>query len=156
MNTRPVKTSEVPTAPRKTLYPGPFAALVAGRSRQRLGDFFGLSNFGVNMTELAPGAISALLHHHTKQDEFIYIVAGTPTLMLDDNEYLLQPGECCGFKAGSGIGHQLVNKSAAPVVYLEIGDRVPDDYPVYPNDDLKFSYGDDGNWLFTRKDGSFY
>lgn len=151
----PIAADALP-AIRKTIYPQPFAVQVTGRARRRLGDHFGLANFGVNLTELAPGAASALLHHHSKQDEFIYIVSGTPTLMLDDNAYELKPGDCCGFKAGNGIGHQLINKSSGPVVYLEIGDRMPGDAAFYPNDDLKISVGENGAWIITHKDGTAY
>ncbi|HTQ99502.1 MAG TPA: cupin domain-containing protein, partial [Candidatus Acidoferrum sp.] len=140
MSTKPIAATALP-AHTKTIYPKPFAAKVDGRERRRLGDYFGLTNFGVNLTELAPGSASALLHHHNKQDEFIYVLSGTPTLMLDDEPYPLLPGECYGFKAGTGVGHQLVNKSPNPVLYLEIGDRLPGDFPVYPKDDLKFGYG---------------
>jgi uncharacterized cupin superfamily protein len=156
MTTEPLAAINVPAADRKTLYPAPFAAQVEGRVKHRLGDHYGLSNFGINLTELAPGSVSALLHHHTMQDEFIYIVSGTPTLVLDDKEYLLQPGDCCGFKAGTGIGHQLVNKSQSAVFYLEIGDRTAGDVPAYPKDDLKLTRHADGAWIITHKDGTPY
>lgn len=156
MKTEPVAAADVPAPPRKSLYPPPFAAQVEGRIKHRLGDYFGLTNFGINLTELAPGSVSALLHHHTTQDEFIYVVSGTPTLVLDDKEYLLGPGDCCGFKAGAGVGHQLVNKSSLPVQYLEIGDRAAGDYPEYPRDDLKFTPAEGGAWIITHKDGSPY
>jgi uncharacterized cupin superfamily protein len=152
----PVAAAQVPAPPRKSIYPEPFAGQVAGRIKHRLGDHFGLTNFGINLTELAPGSVSALLHHHSKQDEFIYIVSGTPTLVLDDVEHVLRPGDCCGFKAGTGIGHQLVNRSAEPAVYLEIGDRSAGDYAEYPRDDLKFTQTAAGAWILTHKDGSPY
>jgi uncharacterized cupin superfamily protein len=154
-NTKPIAAVDVEAVSR-TIYPPPFAERVAGRMKRRLGDVFGLGNFGVNLTELAPGAVSALLHHHTRQDEFIYIVAGSPTLLLDDREYMLKPGDCCGFKAGNGVGHQLANRSAQPVQYLEIGDRTPDDHAEYPEDDLKFSQSEGGSWILTRKDGTSF
>jgi uncharacterized cupin superfamily protein len=152
----PTPATDIPISNRKTIYPAPFSAQVEGRLKRRLGDHFGLTTFGINLTELAPGSVSALLHHHTRQDEFIYIVAGTPILVLDDREYPLRAGDCCGFKAGSGVGHQLVNRSKAPVLYLEVGDRSPDDYAAYPNDDLKFTQIDGGAWILTHKDGSPY
>jgi uncharacterized cupin superfamily protein len=156
MNTKPLPAADIPASTRKTIYPPPYAALVEGRSKRRVGDFFGLSNFGVNLTEMAPGSISALLHTHAKQDEFIYIVAGTPTVVLDDKEYLLKPGDCCGFKAGNGIAHQLANKSQAMVVYLEVGDRSLGDVVEYPNDDLKMTQDGAGNWVIAHKDGAPY
>lgn len=154
--TSPIAAAAVPAPPRKSLYPPPFAAQVEGRIKHRLGDHFGLTNFGINLTELAPGSASALLHHHTLQDEFIYVVSGEPTLILNDREYLLHSGDCCGFKAGSGVAHQLVNRSSQVVQYLEVGDRTAGDYAEYPNDDLKFTKLDDGAWILTHKDGSPY
>ena len=156
VNVEPLAALDVPVPNRKTIYPEPFAKLVEGRIKHRLGDHFGLTNFGVNLTELAPGAMSALLHHHTMQDEFVFIVSGTPTLVLDDKEYLLHPGDCCGFKAGTGVGHQLVNRSSHPAQYLEIGDRTTGDYAEYPRDDLKFTQTEGGAWILTHKDGSPY
>lgn len=155
MSVEPISAHEVPPGTRKTLYPQPFASRVEGRTKRRLGDHFGLMNFGINLTELAPGAVSALLHHHTKQDEFIYVVAGTPTLLLDDREYVLRPGDCCGFKAGNGVGHQLVNKSRSPVLYLEIGDRTAGDTADFPKDDLKLTPIESG-WIVSHKDGTPY
>jgi uncharacterized cupin superfamily protein len=153
---KPTAAVDVPVSTRKSIYPPPFSSQVEGRVKHRLGDHFGLMNFGINLTEMAPGAVSALLHHHTKQDEFIYVVTGTPTLVLDDQEYVLRPGDCCGFKAGTGIGHQLVNRSREPVSYLEIGDRLAGDYAAYPRDDLAFTQLADGAWILTHKDGSSY
>jgi uncharacterized cupin superfamily protein len=119
-----------------------------------LGDLFGLTNFGVNLTTLAPGAESALMHRHGKQDEFVYILEGTPTLITETGETPLRPGLCAGFPAG-GTAHHLVNRSDAPVVYLEIGDRTPGDLAEYPNDDLQAAH-EDGRWFFTHKDGRPY
>jgi uncharacterized cupin superfamily protein len=152
----PVSAESIPEPETKTIYPQPFAALVEGRIKRKLGDFFGLTNFGINLTSLKPGAVSALLHHHAKQDEFIYILEGAPTLILGDEEFLLQPGDCHGFKAGSGIGSQLVNKSAEITTFLEIGDRTLGDEVEYPNDDLKATQQADGSWKLTHKDGSPY
>ena len=137
-------------------YPQPFAARVAGREKRPLGDVFGLANFGVNLTRLRPGACSALRHAHAKQDEFVYILAGHPLLVDDSGEMQLAPGMCAGFKAGSGNGHQLVNRGGDDVLYLEVGDRTPGDSVIYPDDDLKAVLGTDGAWQFKRKDGTSY
>jgi len=145
-------------APRakSTNYPEPFAARMAGREKRPLGEVFGLTNFGVNLTRLAPGGISALRHAHTKQDEFVYILSGRPVLVMDAGETPLTPGMCAGFKAGTGDGHHLVNRSPEEVVYLEIGDRSPSDMGSYPDDDLQASLGEGGKWRFTHKDGRPY
>ena len=128
------------------------ASLAGGRP---LGDLFGLKNFGVNLTTLHPGGESALLHRHSKQDEFIYILQGNPTLVTDQGEVTLAPGICAGFPA-QGLAHQLVNRTSSVVTYLEIGDRTPGDEGSYPADDIKAMLGPDGKWQFTHKDGSKY
>jgi uncharacterized cupin superfamily protein len=117
---------------------------------------FGLSNFGVNLTRLAPGAMSALRHAHSHQDEFVYILEGKPTLVTDGNRTALAPGACAGFKAGSGNAHHLVNETAQAVIYLEIGDRSAGDTVVYPDDDIAVAFGPDGKWLIAHKDGTPY
>jgi uncharacterized cupin superfamily protein len=140
----------------QTIYPAPFADVVRGRLRRRLGDVFGLANFGVNLTEIAPGTASALAHHHTRQDEFIYVLEGTLTLLLDGQAQTLQAGDCYGFKAGDGVAHQLVNNSDAPALYLEVGDRSAGDEVIYPDDDLKLEQRSDGKWYPLHKDGTPY
>src|SRR5512140_1511211 len=111
--------AEAPPRTRPSIYPEPYASRVAGREKRPLGDLFGLGNFGVNLTTLAPGAASALRHAHTKQDEFVYIVQGHPTLHTDEGRTALAPGMCAGFRAGTGNGHRLVNETGDVVVYLE-------------------------------------
>ncbi len=150
-----VVAAEVAPRTQRSGYPEPFASRVAGREKRQLGEVFGLANFGVNLTRMAPGAISALRHAHSKQDEFIYILEGTPTLVTASGETLLRPGMCAGFKAGMGGGHQLVNRSDGVVVYLEVGDRTPGDSVSYPDDDLE-AYFDAGRWRFRHKDGTPY
>ena len=150
-----VAAEEAPPRTRQTTYPEPFAARMAGRLKRPLGDLFGLSNFGVNLTRLAPGSVSSLRHAHTRQDEFVYILKGTPTLHTDSGRTPLEPGMCAGFKAGTGNGHCLINETAEDVVYLEIGDRTPGDEGTYPDDDLKASLVD-GKWKFVRRDGTPY
>lgn len=145
----------VPPRTKPSNYPEPFFSRMAGREKRQLGDVFGLNNFGVNLTVLKAGGESALLHRHTKQDEFIYILEGTPTLVTDKGEVDMAPGMCAGFPA-DGMAHQLVNRTDADVVYLEIGDRTPGDAASYPNDDIAAIMGDDGGWVFTHKDGTPY
>ena len=137
-------------------YPEPFASRMAGREKRPLGDLFGLTNFGVNLTRLEPGGLSALRHAHSRQDEFIYIVDGQPTLVTNAGETLLRPGMCAGFKAGTGDAHRLVNRTKNDVTYLEIGDRSTGDTVSYPDDDLQLVVGADGKRRFVRKDGSPY
>jgi len=144
--------------PRKTpsLYPEPFATMMKGREKRTLGDLFGLTNFGVNLTRISPGGMSALRHAHAAQDEFIYILEGHPTLITNAGETQLSPGMCAGFKAGGGDAHQLINQSGTDVLYLEIGDRSPGDSAFYPDDDIKAVLDIDGKWIFEHKDGLPY
>ena len=137
-------------------YPEPFASRMSGRVKRPLGDLFDLTNFGVNLTRLLPGGTSALRHAHAKQDEFIYVLSGMPVLVTSDGETPLAPGMCAGFKAGTGNGHHLVNRTTAHVVYLEIGDRTPGDSVIYPDDDIAAILGSDGAWQFVHKDGTRY
>lgn len=154
-----LRAADCPPRLRPSNYPPAIVSLLeaklAGREKRPLGDLFGLVNFGVNLTRLAPGAISALRHAHARQDEFIHVLEGTPTLVTDAGETLLAPGMCAGFRAGSGDAHQLVNRSGADVLYLEVGDRSPGDSATYPDDDLAAALVD-GQWRFTHKDGSAY
>jgi uncharacterized cupin superfamily protein len=134
-------------------YPAEFAERLAGRVKCPLGDLFGLRNFGVNLTRLPPGASSTLHHVHARQDEFVYVLEGTPTLVRGTDEVLLSPGMCAGF-AGGSEAHHLVNRSGGDVVILEVGDRTAGDTVAYPADDLAAALGPDGRWVYTRKDGS--
>lgn len=158
---RPIalRAADCPPRQRPSVYPpgvlARYAAALAGREKRPLGEHFGLTRFGVNLTRLAPGAISALRHAHARQDEFVYVMAGTPTLVTDAGETLLAPGLCAGFAAGGGNAHQLINRSDAEVLYLEVGDRTPGDRVSYPDDDLAAELTGAG-WRFTRKDGTAY
>lgn len=150
-----VDAPSVPSRGVRTVYPEPFAAMFEGRDKKPLGNVFGLTNFGVNLTRLAPGAISALRHSHAKQDEFVYILEGHPTLHTDEGAIALSTGMCAGFKAGTGNAHRLTNDSGEDVVYLEIGDRSAGDEASYPDDDL-VAREMAGAWTFFHKDGRPY
>jgi uncharacterized cupin superfamily protein len=152
----PIRASDLPAQPGQSVYPEPFARRVAGRSKRKLGDLFGLKNFGVNLTTLEPGAVSALLHTHTVQDEFVYVIEGRPTVVIGDAEYELSPGECIGFAAGTGLAHQVINRTHEQVAYIEIGDRTAGEQVDYPQDDIAASQTPDGTWLMTHKDGTPY
>ena len=127
---------------------------MAGRIKRPLGDLFGLKNFGLNLTQLPPGTVSAL-HRHSRQDEFIYVLEGEPTLYTDQGDVQLRPGMCAGFPK-AGTAHHLVNATTSDVVILEVGDRSAGDEVVYPEDDIQAVMGTDGKWQFTHKDGTPY
>jgi len=156
-NTFPIAidTAQAPPRQVRSVYPEPFASRMQGREKRVLGNVFGLRNFGVNLTRLAPGGTSALRHAHATQDEFVYIVRGYPLLRTDEGETRLAPGMCAGFRAGTGNGHHLYNDSSEQVDYLEVGDRSPNDEVLYPDDDLVARWVDEG-WKFFRKNGDPY
>ena len=150
-----VVAAEAPARAKSSNYPEPYFSRMLKREKRPLGDLFGLANFGVNLTRLAPGGESALRHAHAKQDEFVYILEGRPTLVTDAGRTPLSTGMCAGFRAGTGDAHHLVNETGEDVVYLEIGDRTPGDSATYPDDDLAVVMVD-GKWRFSRKDGTPY
>jgi uncharacterized cupin superfamily protein len=141
------------TARTGTIYPPPYAPAMAGRAKRALGDVFGLSQFGVNLTELAPGAASSERHWHEREDEFIFVVAGEVTLIDDDGAQVLTPGMCAGFKAGNANSHKLVNLSATTVVFLEVGTRSEGDRVHYADADMA-GVKENGKYRLTRRDGT--
>jgi len=147
-----IAAAEAPPKTKPSNYPEPFASRMARREKRPLGDLFGLTNFGVNLTRLTPGGMSALRHAHSRQDELVYILQGRPTLITDAGENILAPGMCAGFKAGSSDAHYLVNRTESDVVFLEVGDRSADDTVAYPDDDIQAVLGADGQWRFAHKD----
>jgi uncharacterized cupin superfamily protein len=136
-------------------YPDPFASRVAGRVKRRIGEALGLKNFGVNLVLLEPHAISALRHWHARQDEFIYVLEGELVLVTEAAEQVLTQGMAAGFVAGNADGHHLQNRTDAPAVYLEIGDRMPGDTVSYPDDDLS-GHAKSPATHFTRRSGQDY
>lgn len=137
-------------------YPPPHDKATTGRFRRVIGDPHGLTRFGVNMTELDPGAASSLRHWHTAEDEFVYIVEGAPTLVTDDGEQVLRAGMCACFPAGSGDGHRLENRTDAVVRYIEVGNRSAADQVHYPDNEMVLHKTEDGQRSFRRPDGTPY
>src|SRR3989304_7021921 len=127
-----------------SVYPAEFQQAVRGRERSGLGDVARLSQFGVNLTRLKPGAASALRHWHEREDEFVYILEGEVVLIEDGGETLLRAGEAAGFKAGVAAGHCLVNRSSREALYLEIGTRAERERVHYSDVDLELVRGGPG------------
>jgi uncharacterized cupin superfamily protein len=139
----------------RTNYPPPLDRGVVGRERKRLGNAVGLHQFGVNLTTLKPGAASALRHWHEQEDELIFVLEGELTLIEDDGETVLKPGEAAGFKANSRNGHHLVNKSTRDARYLEVGTRSKHERAHYPDVDLML-VRDDTGVRYMHKNGEPY
>ncbi len=140
---------------RGTIYPSEFAKGFEGRIKRALGDAGGLTQFGVNLTTLEPGAPSAHRHWHAREDEFVYVLDGELMLVTDEGEELLRAGMAACFPAGEANGHQLVNRSGAPATYLEVGTRSSDEDAEYPDIDLRATKRG-GKFAFTRKSGEPY
>jgi uncharacterized cupin superfamily protein len=136
-------------------YPEPFRKVVEGRSRKRLGNAAGLTQFGVNLTTLKPGAASALRHWHAAEDEFVYMLIGEVVLCEDGGETVLRPGDAAGFKAGVANGHCLVNRSDRDAVYLEVGTRAVRETAEYPDIDM-CAEKDEKGFRYLHKSGEPY
>ncbi|MGB3317314.1 MAG: cupin domain-containing protein [Albidovulum sp.] len=143
----PVKTGSI--------YPEPYASQMAGRSSLRLGDAGGLTQFGANEVILAPGALSSLRHWHHREDEFVVVTAGTCTLVQDEGETTMRPGDCAAFPAGDPNGHHFINKTDAEARFLVIGSRMNPEKATYSDVDLEVELKD-GAASFTHKDGTPY
>lgn len=138
-----------------TGYPEPLREMVKGRERKQLGDAGGLTQFGVNLTRLKPGAASAHCHWHESEDELVYVLEGELVLVEEDDEILLGPGDAAAFKAGVANGHHLVNRSQRDALLLEIGTRSRHERCHYSDVDLAFVSDENGN-RYTRKSGEPY
>jgi uncharacterized cupin superfamily protein len=103
--------------------PPPFDQPCRTRERRTLGDQAGLTQFGVNLLRLIPGAWSSQRHWHTGLDEFVYVISGEVVLVSDDGEEVLRAGDAAGFKAGDTNGHRLPNRSNGYACILETGTR---------------------------------
>lgn len=150
-----LSAASAPARAKPSNYPEPFFSRMKKREKRPLGDLFGLTNFGVNLTRIAPGGKSSLRHAHHKQDEFVFVLEGHPTLVTNSGRTHLGPGMCAGFRAGTGDAHHLLNETDEDVVYLEIGDRTPGDSATYPDDDI-VAVAVEGKWSFAHKDGAPY
>ena len=138
-----------------TVYPPPYDGPCRARRRRKLGDPAGLTQFGVNLLVLPPGAWSSQRHWHTAEDEFVYVLAGEVTLVTDAGEEVLRPGDCAGFKAGDENGHCLQNRSGAEARVLEVGSRVAGNAAYYPGIDMVAPAGGKPA-MYTRRDGTPY
>ena len=128
----------------------PHEAAHRERVRRALGDVFGLSQFGVNLLELAPGAWSSQRHWHERQDELVYVLEGEATLVTDEGETTLLAGMVAGFRAGSGNGHHIVNRSNAVVRLLEVGTRTTEETAHYSDIDMMYREDAKAEGYFTN------
>jgi uncharacterized cupin superfamily protein len=135
-------------------YPEPYRSRVMPREKRRLGDELGLKKIGVNRTTLLPGKESSMRHWHTHEEEFVFVLEGEVVLRTKDGEQVLIAGSCAGFPAGADDGHQLINRSERPVVYLEISNRDAEDTVYYSDPDVDLIAPPQRK--MTRRDGTPY
>ena len=138
-----------------TGYPEEFRRDVMGRERKRLGNAAGLSQYGVNLCRLKPGAASSQRHWHQNEDELVYMLEGEVVLAEDGGETILRPGDAAGWKAGVPDGHRLINRSSRDAVFLEVGTRAPREVATYPDIDMRAERDDKGT-RYVHKDGAPY
>jgi uncharacterized cupin superfamily protein len=138
-----------------TLYPPPFDEPCRTRERVRLGDPAGLTQYGVNLLRLPPGAWSSQRHWHTAEDEFVYVLSGEVTLVTDSGDEVLRAGDCAGFKANDPDGHCLQNRSGSAAVVLEVGTRVPGNAAHYNDIDM-MAPADGKPARYTHRNGTPY
>lgn len=143
----PVKTGSI--------YPEPYAAMMAGRSSLRLGEAGGLTQFGANLVTLEPGALSSLRHWHEAEDEFVMVIEGELILVEDAGETPMRPGDCAAFPAGSGNGHHFVNRGPAAARFLVVGTKAAREVAHYSDHDLRVEI-EAGRARFTYRDGTDY
>jgi uncharacterized cupin superfamily protein len=136
-----------------SIYPSPYAEMMAGRSSLRLGEAGGLTQFGVNLVTLQPGALSSLRHWHLNEDEFVMVTEGECRLVQDAGETVMRPGDCAVFPAGNPDGHQFINRTASPARFLVIGTKAPREVATYSDLDLRVEM-EGGKARFTYRDGT--
>ncbi|MGD0189863.1 MAG: cupin domain-containing protein [Rhizomicrobium sp.] len=146
---------DIATVPRRkgSGYPAPFHLKAGERVRQALGDAAGLSDFGVNLLQLPPGAWSSQRHWHSQEDEFVWILDGEVVLISEAGEEILRAGDCAAFPKGAPDGHHLVNRSGRMALCLEVGTRSANDVCIYPDIDMQVGGGDD---VYRHRDGTPY
>ena len=136
-----------------SIYPEPYAGQMAGRSSQRLGDLAGLTQFGVNIVTLEPGAVASLRHWHLREDEFAIVLDGELTLIEDAGEIEMPAGACAAWKAGVPNGHRFVNRSDREARFLIVGTKAETEVATYSDVDMQIHIAG-GKARFTYHDGS--
>lgn len=143
-----------------TIYPEPYAGMMAGRSSLRLGEAAGLTQFGVNLVRLEPGARSSLRHWHMAEDEFVMVLTGACVMEQDEGDIPMQPGDCAGWRAGDTNGHAFRNDSDQPATFLVVGTKAAREVATYSDEDFRieieggkarFTYRDGTDWAGVRK-----
>ncbi|AXC49109.1 cupin domain-containing protein [Paracoccus suum] len=130
------RKDSVPVTVAHASYPAPYT-LPAGRLHYRhITEAGGLTQFGAALETLLPGGQSSQMHWEEHEDEFMFMLSGTLTVVEDGVETIVGPGDSCCWRAGTPVGHMLKNHSDAPATYLIVGSRRPENICHYPGLDL--------------------
>ena len=116
----------------------------AQRIRKSLGDEVGLNNIGVHIIYVEPGKDTTEYHKHYYEEECIYVLSGTGTLTIDNEQYPFEQGDFVGFPADTAA-HSLVNSGTETLVCLVMGQRLEQDIADYPNKKKRL-YRNSGTW----------
>jgi uncharacterized cupin superfamily protein len=114
-------------------YPGSAERMTIGSP---FGRVFGLTRLGIHHELLPPGRRTSWPHAEKTEEEFVYVIEGTPDCWLDGVLYRLQPGDAVGFRPGTGVAHTFINNTTSDVRLLTVGDTRRADnqvhYPLHP------------------------
>jgi uncharacterized cupin superfamily protein len=99
---------------------------------KRLGAHGGGSQVGVGIDVLKPGRYSNRFHYHLREEEHVFILKGSATLILGTRRYVMNERDYCCFPAGQRAGHHLFNHTQEKCLFMTIGDSQPDDVACFP------------------------
>ena len=111
----------------------PWKRLPASTAFKRLGRYGGGSQVGVGIDVLKPGQYSNRFHYHLREEEHIFILRGSATLILGPHKFVMKAHDYCCFPAGHPAGHHLFNHTHEKCVFMTIGDNKADDVACFPN-----------------------
>jgi uncharacterized cupin superfamily protein len=101
--------------------------------RKQLGAADGGEELGTSLYELPPGGASFPYHYHTGNEEALYVLAGSGTLRLDDEDHALVPGDYVALPARADSAHRVRNDGDDPLRYLMVSTMNEPDVMVYPD-----------------------
>ncbi len=100
--------------------------------RKRLGIAAGGRKLGVSWFEIQPGKKAFPFHFHLANEEGLFVLEGEGVLRLGDEEMPLRAGDYVAFPPGPP-GHQVINRSSAPLRYLALSTMIEPEVAVYPD-----------------------
>ena len=134
-----LRAGSVPSVYCQNNYPATFANL-GDAWDIALSDAGGLTQFGAFLETLHPGGQTSLRHWHEEEDEFLYVLDGTVTLLEDGGPQLIGPGTCVCWPAKVPNAHCLRNDGDQPATLFIAGSRLVEDACYYFDIDLYYSH----------------